>query len=262
MVTIDGWEVLIYHDQKRTQLTVPKELSADQTKIIFYDSRDRLWLGTPENGIFLYDSGTWSTYGENEQLAGNPISNFVEDADGNVWIATRPPYDQDNKTYHLPNLHILEASGTWSHFSPKEGLVQFSALDLAVRPDGSIVIATNGGISVVDRQGKLTNYGPKQGLAPYFVYSLAVDPKNHVWMAHQYYGDGITWFDGKNFYRVDVKHGFFTDRISSLAHDQNQRVWLFASNGTVGVYPRSSLEHMKTVIPLNIKQVMTRSLLE
>ena len=69
-------------------------------------------------------------------------------------------------------------------------------------------------------------------------------------MAHSYFGDGLTWFDGTQLNHINKKEGLFDDRILKIAHDRSGRVWVQASNGSTAVYPRSYLEERRKIIPL------------
>ena len=61
---------------------------------LFRDSRGRLWIGTRNEGIFLYDPGREtvdqlrSVDNDSTTLSGNYVITFCEDPDGNIWIGT------------------------------------------------------------------------------------------------------------------------------------------------------------------------------
>ncbi|MCB0324804.1 MAG: hypothetical protein KDD69_14575 [Bdellovibrionales bacterium] len=261
IVQLKGWNVFIYRDKERTEITLPETIPADKASVVFLDSRNNVWLGTEGQGVFLVRSETDITpFQDAKELLDNPVTTFAEDAKGRIWIGTVPPYDQANQRFNHHNLHLVTSDG-WYHFDPRNGLAHISTQALHVRRDGSLLVGTHAGFSIIDPDGKVVSYGPKEGLNPHFVNSFAVDRKDRIWIAHQYFGDGVSWFDGKNFYRVDEKKGLFNNRIASVAHDRSKRVWVVASNGQVGVYPLSFFKKDPYVEPVK-NQPRPRPLVE
>lgn len=55
---------------------------------LFEDSRERLWIGTNDNGVAFYDKGKFTFYGKVEGLKSSSIKAIAEDNDGNILIAT------------------------------------------------------------------------------------------------------------------------------------------------------------------------------
>ncbi|MBP1559623.1 MAG: response regulator [Oscillospiraceae bacterium] len=55
---------------------------------MFTDSRGRLWIGTNDSGVALYESGSFSFYNIKSGLAANSVRCFAEADDGTVYIGT------------------------------------------------------------------------------------------------------------------------------------------------------------------------------
>ena len=55
---------------------------------LYVDSKDRVWIGTNENGIAYYDHGDLMIYGRVEGQKSYSIRDIVEDEEGNILIAT------------------------------------------------------------------------------------------------------------------------------------------------------------------------------
>ena len=55
---------------------------------LYVDSKDRIWIGTNENGIACYDHGEMKVYGRVEGLKSYSIRSISEDGEGNILIAT------------------------------------------------------------------------------------------------------------------------------------------------------------------------------
>ncbi len=55
---------------------------------LFVDSKDRLWIGTNDKGVFLYQNGEFTVYGKEQGLASGSVKKIAEDTNGNLYIAT------------------------------------------------------------------------------------------------------------------------------------------------------------------------------
>ena len=55
---------------------------------LYVDTRERVWIGTNENGVAYYDHGKINVYGRTEGLKSYSIRSMTEDNDGNILIAT------------------------------------------------------------------------------------------------------------------------------------------------------------------------------
>ncbi|MBR1440916.1 MAG: hypothetical protein IJ589_06820, partial [Lachnospiraceae bacterium] len=57
-------------------------------KCLYVDSRDRLWIGTNDNGVAVMDKGTIRIWGKMEGMKSAHTRAITEDADGNIYVAT------------------------------------------------------------------------------------------------------------------------------------------------------------------------------
>lgn len=55
---------------------------------LYVDTRDRLWVGTNDSGIVLYEEGSFSFYGKDEGLPSLSVRSVAEDGAGNIVFAT------------------------------------------------------------------------------------------------------------------------------------------------------------------------------
>ena len=55
---------------------------------LYVDSRDRLWIGTNDNGIAVMEKGKFTLFDTEEGLPSSTIRSIVEDTDGDIYIAT------------------------------------------------------------------------------------------------------------------------------------------------------------------------------
>src|SRR4051794_4774357 len=66
-------------------------LSQINVNCIFQDSRGFMWIAT-RNGLNRYDGYKFTTFRydskDNTSLSNNTVTDIVEDANGNIWLAT------------------------------------------------------------------------------------------------------------------------------------------------------------------------------
>lgn len=201
------------------------------------DSRGRLWVGTDRAGLNVFEDGAWTTHAADAGLDNNPVYALAEDAAGALWTATSPFFDAKVGRYARKNLHRFDGNA-WRHWSPAEGLGYWSTSDVRALADGSVAVATNGGVSVL-KDGTLRSLQGADGkdalrakaLAPLAGGALlALDPNG-----------GLTVSDKDFARRVSSRSGLFTDQLSRAAVDGDGDVWLLASDGRVFVTPLRAL---------------------
>lgn len=201
------------------------------------DSRGRLWVGADRAGLNVFEDGAWKTYADEAGLDNNPVHALAEDASGALWAATSPFFDAKVGQYARKNLHRFDGRA-WRHWSPAEGLGYWSSTDVCALSDGSVAVATNGGVSVLKGSGMRSprDAAGKDALKATGVVALgggallAIDPDA-----------GFTVSDGDFARRVTSRTGLPTDRITRAATDGDGNVWLLAENGTVFVTPVRAL---------------------
>lgn len=92
----DGYQFVVYrHDPE-----VPYSLADNHVKSIFEDSKGRLWVGTSNGGLDLFDRKTERFYHFRHQpndpntISDNLVSQITEDRAGNIWISTGKGVDR------------------------------------------------------------------------------------------------------------------------------------------------------------------------
>lgn len=76
---------------------------------LFVDSKDRLWIGTNDNGVAMFSNEKFTSYSDSEALSSHCIRAISEDADGNIIIATTSGMgyiDKKNKLHALNETQV------------------------------------------------------------------------------------------------------------------------------------------------------------
>ena len=55
---------------------------------LYADSRDRLWIGTNENGLAMMERGEFRIWGEDDGLGSAKIRTITEDENGTIYVGT------------------------------------------------------------------------------------------------------------------------------------------------------------------------------
>ena len=75
-------------------------------RVLFEDSRHRIWVGTNDNGVVVIDDEKMRHYTYREGLPSSSIRTFAEDLDGNIFIGTTSGLayvDDKGKLFALSN---------------------------------------------------------------------------------------------------------------------------------------------------------------
>jgi len=105
-------------------------------------------------------------YGVQQGMASEVVGAMSQDAQGLIWAGTEA------------GLHFFNGQT----FEPFPGdLPSQTVLDLFPDPDGSLWVATQGGLVRI-RRGRSTTFGPKDGVPKGRVQSVARDAQGHLWV--------------------------------------------------------------------------------
>lgn len=121
-----------------------------------------LWAATIMGRLVRYDQtrGTWAEFihekNNPSSWCGKPVNWLHEDRKGNLWIATSYGMDEYDP-----------ATGSFSHFTEKDGLLSNNVRGVAEDDHGSIWVSTTKGISKLNPEtGVFKNYDASYGFTP------------------------------------------------------------------------------------------------
>jgi signal transduction histidine kinase/ligand-binding sensor domain-containing protein/CheY-like chemotaxis protein len=201
------------------------------------DSRGFMWFGTRE-GLNKYNGYTFTVYknetGNDKSLSNNLINAIVEDAEGNLWIATwGGGLDRfDRKTEQF------------THFrhNPADPRSLSSNLVLSLLRDsrGSIWVGTeDGGLNRMDSLGRFVHYvnrpGDERSLGSNDVKDIKEDSDHRIWVATIDGGLNLLNPSSGTFKRFmhDEKRPetIATNSVTSLYLDSRRRLWVGTAIG-------------------------------
>ena len=193
-------------------------------KCLFVDSKDRLWIGTNDNGVALLERGELKKWGKLDGMSSAHTRAITEDKNGIIYVATTSgimTIDPEFNLRHMDDPEIAEAN--------MRGLV--------TGDDGILYGFTDGGDVLTIKDGKLNVFIPSEkNVIAGGIGSILPDPTS----------PGKIYFEGADFvfYRatlgdndnltdlepVDIQPLTYVYQVKYI----DGKIWICASNG-IGV---------------------------
>lgn len=191
-----------------------------------------LWFAGRHNrkaAVTRYDGTTWTIYSEEDGLVGDWIGKSVMiDARGHIWLAAQ-------KKGLGGGYGVVRFDGhIWQNFTVADGLAHNRVFDMATDADGSVWVATSGGVSRYDGVDWIT-YTSENGLGgDGKVYSILVAQDGKVWCTH---GEkiGVSVFDGKSWTYITKKEGLPLNRVRDMCETPDGTIWFGTVDNSKGL---------------------------
>jgi diguanylate cyclase (GGDEF)-like protein len=200
---------------QRPTLPVP---SANLGGVPTIDSDGRILLTTPD-GLLIGDGRSWEKIGAPAGLRGTVYSAF-EDRQHSLWIG-------------LAGRGLAQWRGyrEWESYSTTSGLTSDLVYEILPRADGSLWVATEGGLFRAERRQFRIVFKPVEGLTGFAVHSIRLAPDGDVWIGTETLGAArihvqtgkVEWFGSKK--------GLTGRAAYSLRFDHEQQLWAATEAG-------------------------------
>ncbi len=219
-----------------SQLTTADGLTHSNVTCVFQDSHGFMWFGT-EDGLNRYDGYHLISYKREAKnkfsISNNYIKDIVEDASGDLWIATMGGglnrYDRNSNRFTQFRNKIGDSTTLSNDF----------IADLMMDHKGRIWMSTSKGLNVFDpKTYKFKSYyhrkNDPRSLSEDQTTYVFQDSRNRVWIATA--AKGLDRFDetsdGFVHFTHDpaVKNSLSGNKITTLFEDSRNNFWV----GTVG----------------------------
>lgn len=180
---------------------------------LFEDSRRRLWIGTNDSGLALYENGRFTFYNKGSGLNSLSVRSITEDADGNIVFGTTEGLGYID---HVGELHLLESSAVGTKYLKR----------LTRGSDGVIYGCTLDGVGFRLENLTVTHSFGRDDLGGKLATCVAPSPEN----------DGMVWVGTDE---STVICGKITDKMTGFSSYS-----VSPSVNINSVYPVSSGEFM------------------
>ena len=213
-------------------------------KCLYVDSKDRLWIGTNDNGVAVIERGELRIWGKLDGMRSAHTRAITEDQNGTIYIATTRGIaliDSEN------NLRMME----------EEAIAEADMRDLRTANDGVIYGTTDTGDLMLIRDGALLRYisaaeSPLNGAG-----TILPDPKEPGRIYQEAADLGLYYVDLNNGYtvleKIDIAPLTYLRQIEYI----DGKFWICAGNG-IGVLEDGHFTLLEN-LPMNnnVVRVMT-----
>ena len=249
-------------------------LSSDSISVLFLDSRNSLWVGTSDSGLNQLDTktGIFTNYrynpqdivrvrsGEINSISNNNIRDIVEDAKGNLWIATEDGLNYFNTQYELFTLYQYSSR---SQFSLNDNDVY----SLLIDSSGGLWVGTNKGLNYrIENSERFAHFshdpGDIRSLSNNLVISLYEDEGGILWLGTS--SGGVNKFNrgqSKFTYYRSLPQDLFSlssNLISPIYIDRTGIVWIGTHGGGLNRFdPSTNLFYRSRHDPTNSSSLLS-----
>jgi signal transduction histidine kinase/ligand-binding sensor domain-containing protein/DNA-binding response OmpR family regulator len=234
----------------------PFSLSSNAITSLMFDSKGRLWVGTYETGLSLYDASRDKFLnfpphgGDSSWYEGKWIPKIIEDRAGGIWFVTWPA--------GLVRVEIPDQR-EYGSIDTLAGKIRFKAYALGApsnnggghvseRADGKIVVGTDSGLVVFDpptQRLSRPRFGDSAGrqLDSAVIQCLFSDTHGDLWVGTAVNGIyQVNWdkMQVRNYaHRDDDELSIRSNDISGIVEDRTGHLWIASARGLDRFSPES-----------------------
>lgn len=199
-------------------LEIEGEPFTHYTVDVFVDSRQRIWIGTIGQGLFLHDGQSWQILRRGIGFSTNTIRCFAEDSSGTVWIGTREGLYSWQEGLRAP---LKRADGLRSEY----------ILSLFVDPTDRIWVGTaRGGLHTVVN-GRIDDAifdEQDRKFDSRTIFAIHQDQAGTIWGGMT---GGIFIYQPKDLRFVNLYEQLDMDSVFHVIPDHLESLWLSSSRG-------------------------------
>ena len=223
---------------------------------MFIDRKNRLWIGSWNAGVYIYDGGkSLRRYALEDGLASNHVTWILETHDGSLWFGLKGSMSQSG-TGRITQGGICRYDGIrFRSFSTEDGLLSDYITVALEDKDGELWFGTDKGIMKYNshsREGtfRFQPITKAHGLISNYVTAILSDRAGHLWFGTN---KGVSKYDGENFQNISLDQYLTFGFIETIFEDSNGTMWFVTTNDGVIRYippaqeirPRINLTHIE-----------------
>jgi ligand-binding sensor domain-containing protein len=181
-------------------------------------------VGTDGRGIYRIYGGHVEHFGSANGLSGDYVTNFFEDREGNLWVATSSGVDS------FRNLGVVS-------FSTREGLTTNEVNSVFVFRDGAVWISGADSLGVRDHNGVSSIIG--KSLPGELVTSIFEDHAGRLWVGVD---DSLTIYKDGKFWHINRQNGTPLGMILGITEDVDGNIWVESKGPPMSLMRIQNLE--------------------
>ena len=213
-------------------------------KCLFVDSRDRLWIGTNDNGVAVMEQGRIRSWGKLDGMKSAHTRAIAEDRNGIIYIATTGGIMMIDADY---NLSAIE----------DEQIADANMRNLRLGSDGILYGTTDSGDLMLIRDGKLIRYISTSDNPLKATGTILPDPEQPGLLYHEAPDFALYLVDPGEEFTVRKKIDISPLKYLMTMEYIDGKIWICAGNG-IGVLDNGTF-HLLENLPMNnnVGHVMT-----
>ena len=134
-------------------------------RCLFVDSRERLWVGTNDSGVFLLEKGDIKNWNKNDGMQSSSVRSIMEDAQGMIYVASIEGVDVIDRDLQLQKTKDERIEGK---------LIK----ELRRGKDGLVYGVSGTGDLFVMKRGKVISYYSSEDYPFETAFTVLPDPEN------------------------------------------------------------------------------------
>jgi signal transduction histidine kinase/ligand-binding sensor domain-containing protein/DNA-binding response OmpR family regulator len=215
-------------------------LTSDYLETIFIDSKQNIWTGSWDGGVYLLKKGSknfinFNTQNTNGNLASNTILSFAEDSNGIIWIGSF------FRGLHSYNPSTNEITHHNSKPFVQNGITTSDVRDLLVDSENTIWLGTTKGLFKIrkhtDEEYSIISMGEKMAkkfnneASANYVLSLLLDVKGNLWVGTR--GAGLCKYNTKTdeIFWYNKLTGLNEENIVGIVQSLDGNLWVSGNSG-------------------------------
>lgn len=193
---------------------------SSSVRALFEDSKGRLWIGTNDMGVFLYENGGFKRFTYEDKTKYLSVRDFTEDKNGTVYAATTSGMAKIGE-------NCLEYVAEWV-----SDIVVYS---IDVDANGVIWACIDGGMAILVSDGEIKGSFESDGLLDSPLYCVGHDSDGTLYLGTS----------GNSIYRLELADDSYTkssykltelktgevSTFNAIAEDNGGNLWAAALNG-------------------------------
>ena len=192
-------------------------LAGIQVNALTLGSEGRLWIGTRDNGLFLWAGGELTRLPDAPALETADVRSLLEAADGSLWVGTRGLGVLRWRKDRVWPIAADELSGS-------------TVEALAEDDHDNVWIGTNErGLLRCTTVGIIARFGVSEGLSHHRVRSLHADHEGNLWIGT--FGGGLNRLRDGIFTAFTTMDGLSGDGIWSVLEGEGGALWVATEKG-------------------------------
>lgn len=192
----------------------------DQVNALAQDSAGDMWIGTQENGVWIYhkEKNIFENFSKKNNLKSLNINTIVRTRQNNMVIGTT-----EGAYFCNPRTNKITLVTT------NEGLLHNNVQHLYLDSKNRLWFSSHRAVPYYIKNDEFTILKNVPELSTFAINGVTEDKEGIIWIATE--GDGLLSYDGNDFKIYKVNDGLLSNFCYFVAVDGNNDVWVGHKNG-------------------------------